>query len=139
MTAQPNSLPRRGTSRRPLRKDRPIIGVEADCSTPLPRRPLHTSRSGARIEVRSAMTRKLRNPLAKLLVLALLVLAALSVRSYLAFAESPVVVPPPTVDVPPGSSASAVAVLAGGCFWGVQGVYQHVNGVTNAVSGYAGG
>jgi len=30
-------------------------------------------------------------------------------------------------------------VLAGGCFWGVQGVYQHVNGVTNAVSGYAGG
>jgi len=32
-----------------------------------------------------------------------------------------------------------VAVLAGGCFWGVQGVYQHVKGVTNAVSGYAGG
>ena len=34
---------------------------------------------------------------------------------------------------------SEVAVLAGGCFWGVQGVFQHVNGVTNAVSGYAGG
>jgi len=32
-----------------------------------------------------------------------------------------------------------VLVLAGGCFWGVQGVYQHVNGVLNAVSGYAGG
>jgi peptide-methionine (S)-S-oxide reductase len=32
-----------------------------------------------------------------------------------------------------------VAVLAGGCFWGVQGVYQHVTGVTQAVSGYAGG
>ncbi|MBC7574611.1 MAG: peptide-methionine (S)-S-oxide reductase MsrA [Herminiimonas sp.] len=31
------------------------------------------------------------------------------------------------------------AVLAGGCFWGVQGVFQHVKGVTNAVSGYAGG
>ncbi len=30
-------------------------------------------------------------------------------------------------------------VLAGGCFWGVQGVYQHTKGVTNAVSGYAGG
>jgi peptide-methionine (S)-S-oxide reductase len=30
-------------------------------------------------------------------------------------------------------------VLAGGCFWGVQGVFQHVNGVTNALSGYAGG
>ncbi|HYA80378.1 MAG TPA: peptide-methionine (S)-S-oxide reductase, partial [Methylocystis sp.] len=34
---------------------------------------------------------------------------------------------------------SEVAVLAGGCFWGVQGVFQHVAGVTRAVSGYAGG
>jgi len=48
--------------------------------------------------------------------------------------------------VPPFSSAEAgksaqpeVAVLAGGCFWGVQGVFQHVKGVRNAVSGYAGG
>ncbi|MCJ2140576.1 peptide-methionine (S)-S-oxide reductase MsrA [Methylobacterium sp. E-066] len=32
-----------------------------------------------------------------------------------------------------------VAVFAGGCFWGVQGVFQHVRGVTGAVSGYAGG
>ncbi len=31
------------------------------------------------------------------------------------------------------------AVLAGGCFWGVQAVFQHVKGVSNAVSGYAGG
>jgi peptide-methionine (S)-S-oxide reductase len=36
-------------------------------------------------------------------------------------------------------TTSEVAVLAGGCFWGVQGVFQHVEGVTNAVSGYAGG
>ena len=34
---------------------------------------------------------------------------------------------------------SEIAVFAGGCFWGVQGVFQHVEGVTNAVSGYAGG
>ena len=34
---------------------------------------------------------------------------------------------------------SEIAVLAGGCFWGVQGVFQHVKGVTSAVSGYAGG
>ena len=32
-----------------------------------------------------------------------------------------------------------VAVFSGGCFWGVQAVFQHVVGVTNAVSGYAGG
>jgi peptide-methionine (S)-S-oxide reductase len=85
------------------------------------------------------MNRTIRSVMPKLLALALLVFAALTVRSYLAFAESPVVVPLPAVDVPPGSATSAVAVLAGGCFWGVQGVYQHVNGVSNAVSGYAGG
>ena len=37
------------------------------------------------------------------------------------------------------ANTSAVAVLAGGCFWGVQGVFQHAGGVTNAISGYAGG
>ena len=36
-------------------------------------------------------------------------------------------------------STRAVAVVAGGCFWGVQGVFQHVKGVTGAISGYAGG
>jgi len=49
------------------------------------------------------------------------------------------VVPPPVLDPPASGRTSEVAVLAGGCFWGVQGVYQHVKGVTNAVSGYAGG
>lgn len=49
------------------------------------------------------------------------------------------VVPAPAVDEPAGAATSEVAVFAGGCFWGVQGVYQHVKGVTSAVSGYAGG
>lgn len=48
-------------------------------------------------------------------------------------------VPPPAMDEPAGEVTSEVAVLAGGCFWGVQGVFQHVKGVTSAVSGYAGG
>ena len=48
-------------------------------------------------------------------------------------------IPPPAVDEAAGQKSSDVAVLAGGCFWGVQGVYQHVKGVTGAVSGYAGG
>jgi peptide-methionine (S)-S-oxide reductase len=47
-------------------------------------------------------------------------------------------IPAPTVD-PPLAASSEVAVLAGGCFWGVQGVFQHVEGVGNAISGYAGG
>jgi peptide-methionine (S)-S-oxide reductase len=54
-------------------------------------------------------------------------------------AEEARVVPPPAVDETNGGSAAAVAVVAGGCFWGVQGVFQHVEGVTRAVSGYAGG
>jgi peptide-methionine (S)-S-oxide reductase len=49
-------------------------------------------------------------------------------------------IPAPAVDEPVGQQAfSEVVVLAGGCFWGVQGVFQHVKGVTSAVSGYAGG
>jgi peptide-methionine (S)-S-oxide reductase len=39
----------------------------------------------------------------------------------------------------PATVTTETAVLAGGCFWGVQGVFQHVEGVTRAVSGYAGG
>ena len=46
---------------------------------------------------------------------------------------------PPPLNDPPSAATSEVAVLAGGCFWGVQAVFQHVQGVTNAVSGYAGG
>ncbi len=48
-------------------------------------------------------------------------------------------IPAPALDEPAGPATSETAVLAGGCFWGVQGVFQHVAGVTNAVSGYAGG
>jgi peptide-methionine (S)-S-oxide reductase len=50
-----------------------------------------------------------------------------------------IAIPAPAVDLAAGSRTSEVAVFAGGCFWGVQAVYQHVNGVTSAVSGYAGG
>ncbi|CAN5338853.1 peptide-methionine (S)-S-oxide reductase MsrA [soil metagenome] len=54
--------------------------------------------------------------------------------------ERGVVIPAATDDAAAASpGATATAVVAGGCFWGVQGVFQHVKGVTNAVSGYAGG
>jgi peptide-methionine (S)-S-oxide reductase len=54
-------------------------------------------------------------------------------------AEAPVSIAPPALDNPKVAGPLQTAVFAGGCFWGVQGVYQHVRGVKNAVSGYAGG
>jgi peptide-methionine (S)-S-oxide reductase len=54
-------------------------------------------------------------------------------------AEEARVIPAPVLDEAAGKSASEIAILAGGCFWGVQGVFQHVEGVISAVSGYAGG
>ncbi|CDG82490.1 methionine-S-sulfoxide reductase [Janthinobacterium agaricidamnosum NBRC 102515 = DSM 9628] len=54
-------------------------------------------------------------------------------------AEMAVVIAPPAVDLPAGTSHAETAVFAGGCFWGVQGVFQHVRGVSSALSGYAGG
>lgn len=54
--------------------------------------------------------------------------------------ESVRVVPPPAADEAPGSRTGLeTAVLAGGCFWGVEGVYQHVRGVHRVLSGYSGG
>ena len=53
-------------------------------------------------------------------------------------AEPAVAVPPPALDETPGARTET-AVFAGGCFWGVQGVFQHVRGVSRAVSGYDGG
>jgi peptide-methionine (S)-S-oxide reductase len=58
-------------------------------------------------------------------------------------AEPAVVIPAPVMDAKeqpkPGAPAMQTIVLAGGCFWGVQAVFQHVKGVSQAISGYAGG
>src|SRR5882672_7793451 len=76
---------------------------------------------------------------APVFVMALVLLAGLAIRNYPAAAQGAHQLSLPAVDLPPGQATSAVVVLAGGCFWGVQGVFQHVKGVTSAVSGYAGG
>ncbi|MFT3721542.1 peptide-methionine (S)-S-oxide reductase MsrA [Pseudorhodoferax sp.] len=54
-------------------------------------------------------------------------------------AEEAVEIPPPALDPAPAGRGLQKAIFAGGCFWGVQGVYQHVKGVQRAVSGYSGG
>src|SRR5581483_7428388 len=55
-------------------------------------------------------------------------------------AEPAVTIPPPAVDAKaPADDSLQTVVVAGGCFWGVQAVFEHTKGVTKAVSGYAGG
>jgi peptide-methionine (S)-S-oxide reductase len=54
-------------------------------------------------------------------------------------AEEAVVIPPPALDNPKTAGALQTAVIAGGCFWGVHGVYQHVRGSRQVLSGYSGG
>ena len=49
------------------------------------------------------------------------------------------IIAPPAVDNPKASGPVETAVLAGGCFWGVQGVFEHVRGVHKVIAGYAGG
>jgi peptide-methionine (S)-S-oxide reductase len=72
---------------------------------------------------------------------ALLLIPLFGFAAHLAWAEEPaVVIPPPALDAAaPAGGGLQTIVLAGGCFWGVQAVYQHTKGVTQAVSGYAGG
>jgi peptide-methionine (S)-S-oxide reductase len=69
-------------------------------------------------------------------------LGALAVTAFFAApsraAEDAVIIPAPAMDAAPADGIQTV-VLAGGCFWGVQGVFQHTAGVVDAVSGYAGG
>ena len=67
----------------------------------------------------------------------LLAISAIKLAPSLA-SEDAVVIPPPAVDAQ-NAKGIQTAVLAGGCFWGVQGVFQHTAGVVNAVSGYSGG
>jgi peptide-methionine (S)-S-oxide reductase len=73
--------------------------------------------------------------------LAILVVAGLGIRLLAAplGAEEAVVIPAPLLDDPKAPGSLRTAVLAGGCFWGVHGVYQHVRGVRQVLSGYSGG
>jgi peptide-methionine (S)-S-oxide reductase len=82
-----------------------------------------------------------RNPFSRF-ALGAAALGALAIAAFAVLpsraAEDAVKIPPPAADAQ-GADGIQTAVLAGGCFWGVQGVFQHTAGVTSAVSGYAGG
>jgi len=84
----------------------------------------------------------MRNPSFSRLSLLAAAVGAVSLAAFalspLRAAEDAVVIPPPAADIPASDGIQTV-VLAGGCFWGVQGVFQHTAGVVSAVSGYSGG
>ncbi|MFC0401988.1 peptide-methionine (S)-S-oxide reductase MsrA [Paraburkholderia rhizosphaerae] len=88
---------------------------------------------------RPAAARGLRRRL-PFLALVAAAIAGIGITQKHVFADEVHRVPAPTVDETVASAPSSeTVVLAGGCFWGVQGVFQHVKGVTSAVSGYTGG
>jgi peptide-methionine (S)-S-oxide reductase len=79
----------------------------------------------------------LHSGLAAMLVAAMVGLAC---RGSVAASEKPTAVPKAAVDEARATAQGReTAVIAGGCFWGIQAVYQHVNGVVSATSGYSGG
>ncbi|HEY2807348.1 MAG TPA: peptide-methionine (S)-S-oxide reductase MsrA [Steroidobacteraceae bacterium] len=91
---------------------------------------------------RVPVLRRLRAQLEALtLPAALVVLIVATMGGLLAGAEEarPIPSPAPSATAPPTAAGSESAVLAGGCFWGVQAVFQHLKGVTRVESGYAGG
>jgi peptide-methionine (S)-S-oxide reductase len=84
----------------------------------------------------------MRRPSLSRLSLCAAAVGALAISTILAApslaSEDAVVIPAPAMDAQ-APDGIQTAVIAGGCFWGVQGVFQHTAGVVNAVSGYAGG
>lgn len=75
-----------------------------------------------------------------LLLSAAIVLTAISIWACSSATASAKAIPDPSVDSPLASAkGEQTAVLAGGCFWGVEAVFEHVKGVTDVRSGYSGG
>jgi peptide-methionine (S)-S-oxide reductase len=80
------------------------------------------------------------SPLTKIAALIAILVLALTMACNRANAAGPsTVLPDPAVDPLAARSEKQMAVFAGGCFWGIQAVFQHVKGVKDATSGYSGG
>jgi peptide-methionine (S)-S-oxide reductase len=97
------------------------------------RRAVHIALRGAAATGAKVLEEQM-NILRALLIVPFVGLAVTAARA----AEPAVAIPAPALDAPAAGGLQRI-VLAGGCFWGVQAVYQHTKGVTTAVSGYAGG
>lgn len=71
--------------------------------------------------------------------LAIALVTLMTACSLASAGSKPVALPDPKLDAPLAAGKDQVAVFAGGCFWGVEAVFEHVRGVKNVVSGYSGG
>ena len=85
------------------------------------------------------ISRKHGSSLGLMALLAAATIGTLLWRSPMLAAEPAVVLAPPVVDNAKAAGPAQTAVLSGGCFWGVQGVFEHVRGVQKVIAGYAGG
>lgn len=83
--------------------------------------------------------RWVRSPGARIASALAVAIGALAWHGMANSVEEATKIPAPTVDEHVAATHSETAVFAGGCFWGVQGVFQHVRGVTQVTSGYSGG
>jgi peptide-methionine (S)-S-oxide reductase len=82
---------------------------------------------------------KMNSKTLKLASVAMVFAGAIALQGVAHSSEEAVKIPPPAYDETAGAVHTETAVFAGGCFWGVQGVFQHVRGVKEVMSGYAGG
>jgi peptide-methionine (S)-S-oxide reductase len=80
-----------------------------------------------------------RSSIAKVAGVVALAVGAIASQRIANSAEPATTVPAPTQDEKVATAHSETAVFAGGCFWGVQGVFEHVRGVTQVAAGYTGG
>jgi peptide-methionine (S)-S-oxide reductase len=83
--------------------------------------------------------KKLASPLRLAALSAIAVLGVVLWHAPIFGAEAAVVLPTPAIDNPKAPGPAQTAVLSAGCFWGVQGVFEHVRGMQNVIAGYAGG
>jgi peptide-methionine (S)-S-oxide reductase len=82
---------------------------------------------------------RLRFSVTKMAGVVALAIGAIALQRVANSAEAATQVPAPAQDEKVGATHSETAVFAGGCFWGVQGVFEHVRGVKQVAAGYSGG
>jgi peptide-methionine (S)-S-oxide reductase len=84
-------------------------------------------------------SRRNRFSVARIASIVALAASVIALQRFANSAEPATKIPPPAQDEKVVTTHSETAVFAGGCFWGMQGVFEHVRGVQQVASGYTGG